>query len=70
MQPIAPDALAQIDGLVVQKPVLMGEMTVKAAVAAFKGQPVEKVQKIEPQLITQANKDDPAIRELLVPRIK
>ena len=60
----------EIDALVVQKPVLMGEMTVKAAVAACRKEPVQKIQKIEPQLITQENKDEPAIRELLVPRIK
>lgn len=59
-----------IDALVVQRPVLMGEMAVKAAVAACKGEKIEKIQKIEPQLITQQNKDQPDIRELLVPRVK
>ena len=59
-----------IDALVVQKPVLMGDLAVEAAVAACKHETVEKDQKIEPQLITQENKDDPKIRELLVPNVK
>jgi len=59
-----------IDALVVQRPVLMGTMAVRAAVAACKHENVEKIQKIEPQLITQQNKDQPDIRELLVPKVK
>jgi ribose transport system substrate-binding protein len=60
----------EIDALVVQRPVLMGTMAVRAAVAACRGEKVEKIQKIEPQLITQQNKDQSEIRELLVPKIK
>jgi ribose transport system substrate-binding protein len=60
----------EIDALVVQKPVLMGEMAVKAAVDACEKKTVQKIQKIEPQLITQENKDQPQIRELLVPKVK
>jgi ribose transport system substrate-binding protein len=60
----------QIDALVVQRPVLMGELAVKAAVAALRHQPVQKVQAIDPMLITQQNKDQPDIRELLQPKTK
>jgi ribose transport system substrate-binding protein len=60
----------QIDALVVQRPVLMGEMAVKAAVAALRHQPVEKVQQISPLLITQQNKDQSDVRELLQPKTK
>jgi ribose transport system substrate-binding protein len=60
----------QIDALVVQRPVLMGELAVKAAVAAIHGQTVEKIQRIAPMLITQQNKDQPEIRELLQPRTR
>ena len=60
----------QIDALVVQRPVLMGELAVKAAVAAIHHLPVQKVQRIDPMLITQQNKDQPDVRELLQPRIR
>ena len=60
----------QIDALVVQRPVLMGEMAVKTAVAAVQGQKVEKVQPIAPLLITQQNKDQPDVRELLQPKTR
>jgi len=58
----------KIDALVVQRPVLMGELAVKAAVAAIRHQPVEKIQRIDPMLITQQNKDRPDVRELLQPK--
>jgi ribose transport system substrate-binding protein len=70
------DALARgmdekkIDALVVQQPVLMGEMAVKAAAAAVRGQKVDKHQPIQPVLITQENKDDPKFRSLLQPKLK
>jgi len=60
----------KIDALVVQQPVLMGEMAVKAAAAAVRGQNVEKRQPIDPVLITQQNKDDPKFRALLQPKLK
>lgn len=60
----------QIDALVVQRPVLMGEMAVKAAVAALHRQPVQKLQPIDPMLITQQNKDQPEVRELLQPKTR
>jgi len=59
-----------IDALVVQRPVLMGAMAVKAAFAAIRHESVQRVQRIDPLLITQANKDQPDIRELLQPKIK
>ena len=60
----------QIDALVVQRPVLMGELAVKAAVAALRHEPIPKVQPIDPLLITQQNKDQPDVRELLQPRTR
>lgn len=60
----------KIDALVVQRPVLMGELAVKAAVAALRHQPVDKLQRIDPMLITQDNKDTPDIRDLLQPKTK
>jgi ribose transport system substrate-binding protein len=60
----------QIDALVVQRPVLMGEMAVKAAVSALRGETVRKIQPIPPLLITPQNKDQPDVRELLQPRTR
>jgi ribose transport system substrate-binding protein len=60
----------QIDALVVQRPVLMGDLAVKAAVAALRHEPVQKVQAIDPLLITQQNKDQPDVRELLQPKTR
>ena len=60
----------QIDALVVQRPVLMGELAIKAAVAAVHGEQVQKVQPIPPLLITQQNKDQPEVRELLQPKTR
>ena len=55
----------QIQALVLQDPVKMGYLAVKAAVAAVKGQKVEKEQPIEPTLVTPANMKQPAIEQLL-----
>lgn len=60
----------QIDALVVQRPVLMGEMAVKAAVAALRHETVDKTQQIAPVLINNANKDQPDVRALLQPKTK
>lgn len=60
----------QIDALVVQRPVLMGEMAVKAAVKALHHQSVQKLEPIDPMLITQQNKDQPEVRELLQPKTR
>jgi ribose transport system substrate-binding protein len=56
-----------IHALVLQDPVNMGYLSVKAAVAAMKGEAVAKEQPIEPALATPANKDEPRIKELLRP---
>lgn len=63
------DALDQkiIDSLILQDPMRMGELAVKAAAAAIKGEKVEKNQPLAPTLVTQDNKSDPAIQSLLRP---
>jgi ribose transport system substrate-binding protein len=58
-----------IDALVLQNPVLMGEKAVRAAVAAVKHEPFDKEQPITPTLITKANKDQPAMQQLLRPNL-
>jgi ribose transport system substrate-binding protein len=58
-----------IDALVLQNPVLMGDKAVRAAVAALKGEPVKKNDPITPTLITKANKDQPAMQQLLRPKL-
>jgi len=59
----------KIDALVLQNPVLMGEMAVKAAAAKLKGEAVAKEQKIAPTLVTQENMHDPNMHELLHPNL-
>ncbi len=56
-----------IQALVLQDPVQMGYRSVKAAVAATKGEKVEKEQPIAPVLATPENKDDPQVKQLLRP---
>lgn len=64
------DALdkGSIQALVLQDPVQMGYLSVKAAVAALRGETVQKEQPIEPQLATPENKDKPEIQQLLRPK--
>lgn len=64
------DALdkGQIQALVLQDPVQMGYRSVKAAVAAIRGEQVVKEQPIEPTLATSENKDQPAVQQLLRPK--
>jgi ribose transport system substrate-binding protein len=57
-----------IQALVLQDPVKMGYLSVKAAVAALRNEPVAKEQPIEPQLATPENKDKPEMQQLLRPR--
>lgn len=59
----------RIDALVVQDPVEMGRRAVLTAAKALKGEPVPKEQPMEPTLVTQKNKNDPAIKQLLTPDI-
>ena len=65
------DALdkGNIQALVLQDPVQMGYLSVKAAVAALRNQPVQKEQPITPVLVTQKNKDEAAIQKLLRPKL-
>jgi ribose transport system substrate-binding protein len=60
----------EIDALVLQNPVLMGERAVRAAVAKLNGENVPKNQPIAPTLITRANKDQPAMQQLLRPNLE
>jgi len=66
------DGLAngEIHALVLQDPIKMGYLSVKAAYAALQKQPVEKKQPIEPTLITPANMNQPAMHELLYPNLE
>jgi ribose transport system substrate-binding protein len=58
-----------IQALVLQDPVKMGYLSVKAAVAALRGEKVEKEQPIPPTLVTQENKGQPEMQLLLRPKI-
>jgi ribose transport system substrate-binding protein len=56
-----------IDALVIQDPVKMGYLAVKTLVAHIKGEPVEKRIDTGVHLATQANMNEPAMKELLRP---
>ena len=58
-----------IQALVLQDPVQMGYLSVKAAVAAIRGQTVAKEQPIAPVLVTQENKNKPEVQQLLRPTL-
>jgi ribose transport system substrate-binding protein len=58
-----------INALVLQDPVRMGYLSVKAAVAAVRKQKVEKEQPIAPTLATQENMKQPDIQKLLRPKL-
>jgi len=58
-----------IDGLVVQDPYRMGYDGVKTALAASKGEAVEKFVDTGANLITTANMDDTRSQELLNPKV-
>ncbi|HEY7115883.1 MAG TPA: substrate-binding domain-containing protein [Tepidisphaeraceae bacterium] len=65
------DALdkGEIQALVLQDPANMGYLSVKAAVAALKGEKVEKEQPIAPTLATPQNKEDPKVKQVLRPTL-
>jgi ribose transport system substrate-binding protein len=70
----SPELVAALDqgniqALVLQDPVRMGYLSVKAAVAALRGEKIEKEQPIAPVLVTQENKGQPAIQQLLRPQL-
>lgn len=64
------DALdkGNINALVLQDPIKMGYLSVKAAVAAIRGEKPAREQPIEPVLATPENKDQPEVRQLLQPK--
>jgi ribose transport system substrate-binding protein len=59
-----------VDSLVVQNPFEMGYQSVKAAVAKFNGQPVEKIQNLAPKLIDRENLHSPDVEAQLHPDLK
>lgn len=56
-----------IHGLVLQDPLNMGYLSLKAAVAAAQGKPVEKRNDMAPKLVTPDNMDQPEFKALLHP---
>jgi len=56
-----------IHGLVLQDPLNMGYLAVKAAVAAAQGKPVDKRNDMAPRLVTAENMDQPEFKALLNP---
>lgn len=59
----------QIDALVVQDPVEMGRIAVATAAKALRGESVPKEQPMQPTLVTQENRTDAKIQQLLAPNI-
>jgi ribose transport system substrate-binding protein len=57
----------RLDGLVLQDPVKMGYLGVKAIVAHIKGEKVERRVDTGVQVVTPQNMNDPAMKELLQP---
>lgn len=60
----------EMDGFVVQSPVRMGYLGVKAAVDHLRGKPVEKNIDTGVTLVTKDNASKPEIKELLAPNLK
>ncbi len=56
-----------VHGLVLQDPLTMGYLAVKAAVAAAQGKPVEKLNSMAPKLVTLENMEQPEFKALLNP---
>jgi ribose transport system substrate-binding protein len=59
-----------IDALVVQNPFNMGYLAVKTMTEHLRGKPVEKRIDTGAQLVTKANLDDPAVKEVVQPDLK
>ena len=59
-----------IDSLVVQHPFKMGHDSVVAALAALKGEKVEKINNLAPRLIVASDLDKPDVKEQLHPDLK
>jgi ribose transport system substrate-binding protein len=66
-QSVADLKSGDVQGLVVQNPVAMGYIGVKAIVDHLQGKPVEKRIDTGVTLVTPENMDDPAVQELLHP---
>lgn len=66
-QTIAALKAGDLQGLVVQNPFKMGYLGVKTAVAALRGQPVEKDIDTGCELVTKENISEPAIADLVAP---
>lgn len=60
----------QIDGLVVQDPMKMGEMAVRAVVAHIDGRPVDKRVDTGSRVVTKADLETPEVKELIHPDLK
>jgi ribose transport system substrate-binding protein len=59
-----------IDSLVVQHPFRMGHDSVVAALKHFRGEQQNKIQNIEPRLVTRENIDQKDVQEQLNPDLK
>jgi ribose transport system substrate-binding protein len=59
-----------IDSLVVQDPFRMGYDAVRIALQKLNGETPQKIQNLEPRLVTKADLDKPEIQELLRPDLK
>ena len=60
----------ELDGLVLQNPMNMGYLAMKTLAAVIKGEKVEKRIDTGAQVITKANMDEPAQKDLLSPNLK
>ena len=59
-----------VDSLVVQNPFKMGYEALQAAIKKLKGQPVVRINDLEPKLIDLQNLDEPEVQTYLHPDIK
>jgi ribose transport system substrate-binding protein len=59
-----------IDSLVVQDPFTMGYRALTIAVKKLNGETPQKIQNLEPHLVTRADLDKPDVRALLNPDLK
>ena len=60
----------ELDGLVLQNPLNMGYLAMKTLASVIKGEKVEKRIDTGAQVITKANMDEPAQKDLLSPNLK
>src|SRR5262249_32039704 len=60
----------QIDALVVQNPFLMGDLAVRTMVDHLKGKPVQARVDTGVRVVTKADLEDAAVKELLHPDLK